>query len=280
VEKPFQIFIDIPEDAKDQRTSNLVFETQEVQVYDASVATKQFTLDTTGFMFRKHNTRVLDFTDKFMVEEVYLPEMEALLKQEVEGVDRVFFFDWRIRKGIPEIEGTTIDLNDLTNWLRPITHIHVDQSPAAVVKRVRIQIPSDADFLLKGRVRVINLWKPLIDRVEDWPLAVCDGSTVDKQDLVETDHVRRHYTGSTMYLKYGLRQKFYYFHHQSKEDILIFKNFDSDPSAKARYAPHTSFRHPACPINAIPRKSVEVRALVFTFPQIENTKPPRDLFVK
>lgn len=99
VEKPFQIFIDIPEDAKDQRTSNLVFETQEVQVYDASVATKQFTLDTTGFMFRKHNTRVLDFTDKFMVEEVYLPEMEALLNRRSKALTESSFLiggfvDW------------------------------------------------------------------------------------------------------------------------------------------------------------------------------------------
>lgn len=69
--------------------------------------------------------------------------------------------------------------------------------------------------------------------VEDWPLAVCDGSTVDHQDLVEADHIRRHYMGSTMYLKHNAQQKFYFMSKQTKDEVLIFKNFDSERGAAA-----------------------------------------------
>lgn len=31
-------------------------------------------------------------------------------------------------------------------------------------------------------------------------------------------------------------------------------------------APHASFLHPKVPVDAIPRESIEVRALVFTYP--------------
>lgn len=81
---------------------------------------------------------------------------------------------------------------------------------------------------------LISVWRPLIDSVEDWPLAVCDGSTVDASDLVETDHVKRHYTGSTMYLMHNAKHKFYYMSKQSKNDVLIFKNFDSDQNVRAQ----------------------------------------------
>ena len=73
-----------------------------------------------------------------------------------------------------------------------------------------------------------------MDAVEDWPLAICDGSTVGSGDLVETDHVRRHYTGSTMYLKHNQSQRFYYMSSQSKNDVLIFKNFDSRRGVKGK----------------------------------------------
>ena len=78
-----------------------------------------------------------------------------------------------------------------------------------------------------------SVWRPLIDSVEDWPLAVCDGQTVNGSDLVETDHVRRQYSGSTLYLMRNPNQRFYYMSKQSKDEVLIFKNFDSQPEVKA-----------------------------------------------
>jgi hypothetical protein len=72
-----------------------------------------------------------------------------------------------------------------------------------------------------------SIWRPLIHAVEDWPLAICDGRSIREQDLIETDHVRRHYTGSTLYLLHHPEQRWYYMGNQGKEDVLIFKNFDS-----------------------------------------------------
>ena len=70
--------------------------------------------------------------------------------------------------------------------------------------------------------------------MEDWPLAVCDGQTADESDLVETDHVRRQYSGSTLYLMRNPNQKFFYMSKQSKDEVLIFKNFDSKSEVKAK----------------------------------------------
>lgn len=57
---------------------------------------------------------------------------------------------------------------------------------------------------------------------------------MDGSDLVETDHVRRHYSGSTLYLMRNPAQRFYYMSKQSKNEVLIFKNFDSKPDVGAK----------------------------------------------
>jgi hypothetical protein len=96
-EKPFQIFINIPPHVKDQRTTNLVYEDVEVQIEDVRKNPKGFSLNGDGFQYVSHRTKVQDVSQRKVVEDQYLPEIERLLRQYVEDVDRVYFFDWRVR---------------------------------------------------------------------------------------------------------------------------------------------------------------------------------------
>ena len=95
-EKPFEVFVGLPEDAKDCRKSNVVFENTETLVRDVRGKEDQFTLNENGFKYCKHRTAVENFDQQDVVKEKYLPEMEAFIRKEVEDVDRVFFFDWRV----------------------------------------------------------------------------------------------------------------------------------------------------------------------------------------
>ena len=56
--------------------------------------------------------------------------------------------------------------------------------PAPAPQRVRDLLPDEAEELLKGRVQVINLWRPIRGPLQDAPLAVCDARTVAFEDLV------------------------------------------------------------------------------------------------
>ena len=95
-EKPFQIFINLPEDAEDQRTTNLVFEKVSLRIHDVRGRARDFSLDTNGFMYRQHTAKTTNFLDRQSIDENYLPDIQALLQQEVEGADRIVFFDWRV----------------------------------------------------------------------------------------------------------------------------------------------------------------------------------------
>jgi len=97
-EKPFHIFLNIPVDAPDQRNTNLVFHDVHVPVRDfrSLPANQEPTLDQNGFIYRRCSTSLNDFANRSQVEDVYLPEVELLLKREIKDIDRVFFFDWRV----------------------------------------------------------------------------------------------------------------------------------------------------------------------------------------
>ena len=96
-EKPFQIFSSLPDHAlPNARTSNLVFKEGDTEViYDARGMESAFRLDKHGFAFRCHRTQMKNFEDAEAMESLYLPELEALIRSEVESVDQVYFFDWR-----------------------------------------------------------------------------------------------------------------------------------------------------------------------------------------
>ncbi|KAL6404596.1 hypothetical protein AUP68_11418 [Ilyonectria robusta] len=73
-----------------------------------------------------------------------------------------------------------------------------------------------------------SIWRPLFHTVEECPLAVRDGSTVESQDKVETDHVRRHYIGSTIFLQHNTRQQWHWLSNQSPNEAILMKMFDSE----------------------------------------------------
>lgn len=125
-EKPFQVLTQIPPEAQNQRDTNLVFKDEQVEIKDVRSLTVPPTLDTYGFMYRKYPLLFTNFASRQAVEQFYFPEVERLIRQEVDDVGQVFIFDWRLRNTLPESpSGTVLDFNDRTSFLRPAIHFHV-----------------------------------------------------------------------------------------------------------------------------------------------------------
>ena len=117
----------------------------------------------------RHPTIVKNFYDDKEVRGVYYPAVEAFLKATLKA-DRVFIFDHTVRKrveGAADVRGA--------GPRQPATRVHVDQTDLSGANRVREHLPDEADELLKGRVQVINLWRPIRGPLRDAPLAMLDG---------------------------------------------------------------------------------------------------------
>lgn len=78
-----------------------------------------------------------------------------------------------------------------------------------------------------------SVWKPLSYPVDEWPLAVCDGTTVNSDDLVETDSIRQGSVSTHYYVRHNAGQRWYFLDRQTPEEALIFKHFDSKPGVEA-----------------------------------------------
>ena len=105
-EKPFQIFATIPSTAKDQRRTNFEFEDgPEETIHDIRGRETSFTLDKNGFTARKNQTSLSNLEDEELVKTVYLPEIESLVKREVDSADRLYIFDWRVSDPCRDFRG-------------------------------------------------------------------------------------------------------------------------------------------------------------------------------
>lgn len=81
---------------------------------------------------------------------------------------------------------------------------------------------------------VLSVWRPSGDPIESHPLAVMDGSTVTDEKLVEVDVVRHSYIGESYYPLQHDAYKWYFINNQTKEDVLLFKMYDSAEGVRAK----------------------------------------------
>jgi hypothetical protein len=237
--------------------STVVSEPHAVPIRDARPVLAQVSLDREGFDLIRFETAATDFDDDDAVKAVYYPEAERAVR-EATGADRVFIFDHTIRRRIP---GTT---DDRIGPRQPVPRVHVDHTVKSGPQRVHELLPDEADELLRGRIQIINLWRPIRGPVRDLPLAVCDASTVHFDDLVAAEHIYRHRIGETYQVTYSPAHRWFYVPDMRTDEALLLKCFDSRTDGTARFAPHTAFADPTTPADAPPRESIEVRTLVFS----------------
>jgi hypothetical protein len=228
-----------------------------VPIADARRLLADLTLDEEGFGLIRHTSAVRNFYDDEEVKRVYYPEAEAILKK-LTGADRVHVFDHTVRRRVPGSEDRRADAPR-----QPVPRVHVDHTETSGPQRVRDLLPDEAEQLLRGRVQIINLWRPIRGPLQDAPLAVCDAQTVKREQLVASDLVYRDRIGETYSVTFDPEHRWYYVAQMRADEVLLLKCYDSKTDGRARFAPHTAFTDPTTPADAPPRESIELRTLVF-----------------
>ena len=237
--------------------SNMTHEAHRVRIHDMRPIASEIDLDRQGFELVEQRSAVRDFWDEDEVRRVYYPEAERLIAAAT-GAARVFIFDHTLRR---RVAGSTDRMAAMPR--QPATRVHVDHTARSGPQRVRDLIPDEAEELLKGRVQVINLWRPIRGPLRDAPLAVCDANSVDPDDLVPSDLVYRNRVGETYSVRYNPAHRWYYVPSMRADEALLLKCCDTLDDGRARFMPHTAFTDPTTPLDAPPRESIELRTLVF-----------------
>ena len=237
--------------------SNLTPEPHQMHIHSLRPIADELGLDVQGFALRQQKSVVHDFWDDDEVRRVYYPEAERFLK-EATGASRIYIFDHLQRRRVAGQQDRS-----RSGPRQPATRVHVDHTARSGPQRVRDLMGDEAEELLKGRVQVINLWRPIKGPLQDSPLAVCDATTIRADDLVASDLVYPHRVGETYSVRYNPSHQWFYVPRMQPDEALLLKCSDTATSVPARFTPHSAFVDPTTPADAPPRESIEVRTLVF-----------------
>src|SRR5262249_8475841 len=159
-------------------------------------------------------------------------------------------FDHTVRRRIPGAEDRRAGPR------QPVARVHVDHTEKSGPQRVRDLLPEEADDLLRGRVQIINLWRPIRGPVRDAPLAVCNALSVKPKDLVASDLVYPNRVGETYSVLFDPAHRWFYVPEMQPDEALLLKCYDSETDGHARFAPHSAFIDPNAPANVAPRESI------------------------
>ncbi len=136
---------------------------------------------------------------------------------------------------------------------------------------------SFADEKPYSRFIASSLWRAFSPPPQDWPLALCDGSTVSADEgtpnaLVIVDEIpdREAMLGhlvdeetaiTAAVFRYNPDHRWWYFSNMRRDEVVLLKFHDSDGS-KVMRVPHTAF-HDLSFADAHPRESIESRTFAY-----------------
>lgn len=211
--------------------------------------------DASGFDLLVSPSRVKNFLDREEVETTYEMELGQLIKAHT-GAYRVEFFDHTVRASDPEIRETK-------QVREPATLVHNDYTANSGFVCLRENLGDEAEALAKGRFQIINIWRPLVDPVENFPLVLCDVRSIDEKDMVDAERRAPNHIGEISLATFNPAHRWIYFANMRPDEVLLFKTFDSINQGRNKCSIHTAINLPDAPANARPRESIESRAFAF-----------------
>ena len=234
-----------------------------VAVYDCRSIADRLTLDDAGFEVVAHRSSFHEYYNPERVRDEYYPEAVALLKR-VTGAQEVFVFDHNVRNQTRSERGEA-------GVRLPVDGAHNDYTLSSGPRRIgEILAANQAQSLSGKRAALINLWRPIVGPVQDFPLAVCHARATKLDDFIPTEI--RHYlednletphlTGEIYSFQHSPEHRWFYLSDMQPDEVMLLKCYDSADDGRAKFTGHTGFRNPACPADFIPRESIELRTVV------------------
>ncbi|KAI2629621.1 hypothetical protein GGR54DRAFT_271281 [Hypoxylon sp. NC1633] len=211
---------------------------------------------------------------KKLIQDVYYEECRRLVEKTTKAA-LVFPVTFRIRQDIdtkvPEPNQTEVVSKGLSKNPRPIAHVDRDPTTAIIVLR---DIVGDerAEELLKKHKRwaQVNVWRPIENVAQRWPLTFMNHENIADWSYDEFigrvynyNDPRQQFRGAIPYdtvAKGDPRYVYHYASNMTPDEVWVFSSFDSDPKM---VQPHGAFWDRNTPVDAPPRRSIEMRSLVF-----------------
>ena len=239
----------------------------------------------------------IDFFDNRQVIREYYPDC-ARLVSEITGAE-AWAFDHNIRSASGKTKKTRIKNGQQVQG--PAHLVHGDYTLRSAPDRLeqlaktpgnndtlKTVLPHGTALLNQKRVKriirdgkrfsIINVWRNIdTEPVHTHPIALCDGQTVEPEDLAVFEIHYQDRIGENYFSKHSERHQFYFYPTLTRNEALLIKQWDSEgmlaksngdrsdsvnPDAPCTFSFHSAFEDPSTPEDAPDRWSVETRCIV------------------
>ena len=247
-------------------------ETTRVLIRSARGLTPAPTLASHGFELRVSDSP-LEISGPEGEAPAHAAEIEALVR-EATGARLCKVFNTLRRMSHPVLRtGGAPGEGGSTGKAAAVTRAHCDYTessgPARLHELIEAGLVTAEELNGASRLAIVNAWRPTTDEVPRTPLAVCDATSADgwfDYGLVHHSDCPCCGDGSrcvwyNFYLPPSLRQRWYWYPRQRREEVLLFKTYDSAAKEAARFVAHSAFEVPGTPESAPERQSIECRVM-------------------
>lgn len=243
-----------------------VYDPYPVTVRNARTA-GPFTLDEHGFTIAPHKSAITDWEANYGPESAYADEVREQVMA-MTGADFVAPMGGMVRTA-----GATSDVMQ-----PPAGEAHVDFTSGSAHKIAKtLYDKARPDGAAYERFILFSLWRVLSDPPQNWPLALCDGTSVRDDEgthntKVDVDQIP---TGDDLFapiageedmiaatiFHHSPDHRWYYYPDMRRDEVILIKFYDSN-HLNAWRCPHTAFHDTTRP-DAVTRKSMEFRGVAY-----------------
>lgn len=287
-------------DGNDAGTEGLVVGKQTVPILDARAqpSDEAPTLEANGFEIRQRPLVAgsVDFLDHDAVVDRYYDECAEIVR-EVSGAAHVQAFDHNVRSASGKAAQQRVAGGQEVQ--NPLHFVHGDYTLRSAPERLAqlarapggndtfarrlapgttLIDPAVAQAAIAGEVRfaIINVWRNIADEpLTTRPLALCDGRSVEPDDLVVFEIHYADRIGENYFARHAPRHRWFTYPGLTRDEPLLIKQWDSAGAlarsageasdaggdGPATFSFHSAFKDPGTPADAPDRWSIEVRCM-------------------
>lgn len=192
-----------------------------------------------------------------LIRQQSYPQFEHYLLNKL-GAQQILTFDHTIRANGSNAREQS------TQRRAPVKTVHNDYTSMSANRQLKQtlekhKLPAD-DFRY---FQFVNIWIPLLNPVEESPLAVMDIRSASGRDFHDLKVIYPHREGQISVLSANPTHCWYWFSHMQPDEALLLRVFDSRYRGNITGVPHTAFDLPQRSANQPVRQriSLEVRTI-------------------
>lgn len=242
--------------ANDHSRDTVVIDPRVMPIADARELSTS--LDREGFILVPHASKVRDFEDAAEVAAVHPAEIVELITS-LTGAD-----DVRVTApGILRFSENSGRAGSHDNS-HPARFAHIDATAQTSASFAALACPQGRAL---ARYAHFNVWRAISGAPQDVSLAICDATSISPDDRHVADAVfdapgREEWSFESWIVGHNPAHRWYWFPALSRDEAIVFKSSDSQFH---NAVPHVAFDTPPADETAIPRVSIEMRAIAMWY---------------